>query len=106
MKTDGGKGSETSSREAVAHVVVRRDVDGDQYISVAWTGKPPSNGTKLYATPQNSADIDAMRLGNEHLNALRFIATTTWPEESPVGKRLSEVIAAIDAALQAKGVAE
>jgi len=143
---DGGKGSETSSREAVAHVVVRRDVDGDQYISVAWTGKPPSNGTKLftapqaecgkssgeavgeithssfegwyfhpyinwpeigdgtklYATPQNSADIDAMRLGNEHLNALRFIATTTWPEESPVGKRLSEVIAAIDAELQAK----
>ena len=67
------------------------------------------DGTKLYAAPQHSADIDAMRA---HLTAS---SRDTWIRLS--GRPMIEgslahafavwlIDAAIDAALQAKGVAE
>jgi len=84
MKTYGGKGSETSSREEVAHVVVRRDVDGDQYMSVAWTGKPPSNGTKLYTTPQAECAPRALTderidvIANDHFIGYNNLTRHQW----------------------------
>ena len=65
------------------------------------------DGTKLYAAPQHSADIDAMRLSDEQ--ALAVYETIVPLIYDPLLGRADTVraiIAAIDAALQAKGVAE
>ena len=73
------------------------------------------DGTKLYAAPQHSADIDAMRLDAERYRFLKAGAErldydagwrSCWQIKSvDISAGATSLDAAIDAALQAKGVA-
>ena len=105
-----------SSGEAVGEVVRYRDTDGDTVTSVRFYGTKPEAGTKVYAAPQHSADIDAMRLDAERYRFLKAGAErldydagwrSCWQIKSvDISAGATSLDAAIDAALQAKGVAE
>jgi hypothetical protein len=95
-----------SSGEAVGEVVRYRDTDGDTVTSVRFYGTKPEAGTKVYAAPQHSADIDSMRHLREEISAIncRYHGSPSYDHDAYWFKE--KALAAIDAALQAKGVAD